>query len=153
MARRLILGQRNTGEYGLWLSKPGKDVFSTNVSDFMISDVAGLQPFTSGTVNSIAMSSSAAYANGIQAFYQLNIPHNLGYIPSIIAASRWLLDGNLGSWVDTVNFYLSFSHAYPSVDGSPPNPLDLTNGTSSGIDSHEDGTVNYAIFAVKIAAS
>ncbi len=105
MANRVLLGNRG-GEMGLWVSAPGKDVYSGVFEDLLVDTTRiNTQPlikgFTSGTTlaydagrttgptigqNYAVNQTTGKFAWYAWAFpgtaaYSLTIPHNLGFIP------------------------------------------------------------------------
>ena len=65
MVARLVLGQRNAGEFGLWVSKPGVDVFSASGESLLFGpDYYNAKPILVGSLQTSGQ-----------------IPHNLGYVP------------------------------------------------------------------------
>jgi len=92
--RRVLLGERNAGEYGLWVSKPSKDVYSTNTNDFLLSPTfnvcgAALTGFFGTTLNLVSdiyggHESADAYGDIFvydNVIYSITIAHGLGYTP------------------------------------------------------------------------
>jgi hypothetical protein len=65
MPARLILGQRGAGEWGMWVSKPGVDVWSASGDNLLFGpDVYNGVPILTGTITSPG-----------------TITHGLGYVP------------------------------------------------------------------------
>lgn len=74
MARRVCMGQRNAGQFGLWISKPGHDVLTASYYNMLFaSDEKAVQVLTTGALTwSRNMKSAAIY-----------FP-NFGYRPTIL---------------------------------------------------------------------
>src|SRR3954469_24722456 len=88
MARRINVGQRYSNEYGLWVSRPGKDIYSTGSPDFLVDgSVEQSQPYIVGSVSRITFNNQAVadpvYFNMLAAYSETSIYHNLGYLPMI----------------------------------------------------------------------
>ena len=64
MVARLVLGQRGAGEYGMWVSKPGIDVFSATDDQLLFGPTSY---------------NAAPYMIGVTTGATIN--HNLGYVP------------------------------------------------------------------------
>lgn len=68
MTNRLILGNRS-GQYGLWISKPGIDVLTASEADCLFSsDVRAFQVVQSGNLGDLGTSGSATISTVDQGF-------------------------------------------------------------------------------------
>jgi len=86
--RRVLFGQRNAGEYGAWVTKQGKDVFSTVDDDFLLgSNTYPLLPIFTGSVATLPLLSDSNVVifdsdrSQHTVEYGLLINHSLGYVP------------------------------------------------------------------------
>lgn len=73
MVDRVIIGEKTTGNPGLWVSKPGEDVFSTDLSKFLFAMESILPLHTKG---SVTLSATTSPYNA-----SVTVNHNLGYKP------------------------------------------------------------------------
>ena len=87
MANRVLIGDRSTGGYGLYISKNGEDVLTTTNSlafDSRMGASAIIHSYAQGSIS----------PNSI-----VTITHNMGYIP--LYALRWTDQGDISSGVAT----------------------------------------------------
>ena len=97
MPARLIVGQRNGGEYGFWVSKPGVDVWSA-AGDNLLFD-AGLfhaYPVMAGSVTGA-----------------VTVYHGMGYVPLTVFSGDFLNNNGTAGTVDAINLYLTGTAAKP----------------------------------------
>jgi hypothetical protein len=82
MPARLILGQRGSGEFGLFISKPGIDVWGASDANLLFAPYNYYgNPVLTGTTNQT-----------------INISHNFGFIPFYVLSGDMLNEASL-SWV------------------------------------------------------
>ena len=98
MANRVLIGDRSTGGYGLYVSKNGEDVLTTT--------------------NSLAFDSRMGASAIVQSYGQgslsggagVTITHNLGYKP--LYALRWTDQGDISSGVATKAYSPNMAESY-----------------------------------------
>ena len=119
MANRVLIGNRSTGGYGLYVSKNGEDVLTTTNSLAFDSRMGA-----SAIVHSYAQGTLAAGAD-------YDITHNLGYQP--LYAMRWTDEGDISSGVAT--------KAYS------PNTADSQFVIMEGDEVDDEGEVSWGCYA------
>lgn len=136
MSERVVVGQRNAGEYGIWVSKPGKSAWSTNINDFLLTaDLSQTYPVKNGVVLSIPnvsyVPSSTPYGVYVVADYYLAVPHDLGYVPLVIVTGLYG-----GTNLEVTSSDLIFRYRYsgpaslyadPWENGGTPIPYTIFN--------------------------
>tara|TARA_Y100000004_G_scaffold193875_1_gene257227 strand:- start:1624 stop:2112 length:489 start_codon:yes stop_codon:yes gene_type:complete len=92
MANRVLLGNRSTGGYGMYVSKAGSNVVSCNRKDLLFdsSQQRAGEIYAGGTQSTLSVSG--------QNFLTTNSKSNLGYIPLVICSEdkRGEFDDNTG---------------------------------------------------------
>ena len=105
MSNRVILGKRGSSDFGLYVSRDGVDVASTSSTtplSFNADAANGLMVHSYGQgvlVPSQPESLSFAFGGTTYTADEIDITHNLGYIPAF--AVRWTTLGNISSGVAT----------------------------------------------------
>jgi len=111
MPARVVLGARS-GAYGLWVSKPGKNVLTETDPKSFLFDIASNQtvfgkPFTAGIITGYTVPAT----NANQAV--VTITHNLGFIPVVYMGTTdprscyFVWDSGFGNMLTTTS--LSFA--------------------------------------------
>lgn len=91
MARRIVLGERAAGDYGLFVSKPGEDANSSDALSFDSNSLFtfGLHSYGQGSLAARSShthnSPSTLYSSGSSS--DTRIAHGLGYAPQVFL--RW----------------------------------------------------------------
>ena len=87
--RRICEGFRNAGEYGLWVSKPGKDVMTAS-ADELLFNMSNLpvRPYISGIIDRATIGSGGFLTS-------TTLSHGLGYVPVVLFGSNkpWRFGG------------------------------------------------------------
>ena len=100
--RRVVLGQRADLEYGLWVSKPGKDAFTGGVEDFLLN--ATEQSYQVLMRGSFTIPGAGPFVNMLVA------SHNLGYPPTAFCTNPGI--GNIRVHTDATSVYLDVPNNY-----------------------------------------
>ena len=127
---RILLGNRSTGGYGLYVSKTGDNVI----------DTTNPLAFDSRTGTGWSIKQAGQFAtSGAQ-----NIAHNLGYNP--LFAIRYCTSSELSSNVATKVFTPSYVHATERDDTVPFEPEFTFDGFGAYV--HFNGTNNIRVTTV-----
>ena len=138
MANRVLLGNRATGGYGLYVSKTGENVLDTaNAMAFDSRTGTGwtIQSWGQGTIST---------SQGNEATVALT--HNLGYNPLFVV--RWCTANEITSNVATKVFTPRFAHTVLTTGGSEPEISDSGYGCSAH--HHSTSTITVTAYGVTI---
>ena len=162
MARRIVLGERADGEYGLFVSASGEDANSSNnlTFDSNATFTSGIFAYGQGSVSartSVSQSSPKTLytAEGTSGGQNDRIAHSLGYSPQVFL--RWcyadelftnpsgypsgtygvtaLSPGRVSSTTSSIRFIMS--------GGEPLEIEEMNNAIGYGIDYEVDSTYLY----------
>ena len=162
MARRIVLGERADGEYGLFVSAAGEDANSSNnlTFDSNATFTSGIFAYGQGSVSartSVSQSSPKTLytAEGTSGGQNDRIAHSLGYSPQVFL--RWcyadelftnpsgypsgtygvtaLSPGRVSSTTSSIRFIMS--------GGEPLEIEEMNNAIGYGIDYEVDSTYLY----------
>ena len=162
MARRIVLGERADGEYGLFVSAAGEDANSSNnlTFDSNATFTSGIFAYGQGSVSartSVSQSSPKTLytAEGTSGGQNDRIAHSLGYSPQVFL--RWcyadelftnpsgypsgtygvtaLSPGRVSSTTTSIRFIMS--------GGEPLEVEEMNNAIGYGIDFEVDSTYLY----------
>ena len=162
MARRIVLGERADGEYGLFVSAAGEDANSSNnlTFDSNATFTSGIFAYGQGSVSartSVSQSSPKTLytAEGTSGGQNDRIAHSLGYSPQVFL--RWcyadelftnpsgypsgtygvtaLSPGRVSSTTSSIRFIMS--------GGEPLEVEEMNNAIGYGIDFEVDSTYLY----------
>ena len=162
MARRIVLGERADGEYGLFVSAAGEDANSSNnlTFDSNATFTSGIFAYGQGSVSartSVSQNSpkSLYTSEGTSGGQNDRIAHSLGYSPQVFL--RWcyadelftnpsgypsgtygvtaLSPGRVSSTTSSIRFIMS--------GGEPIEIEEMDNRIGYGIDFEEDSTYLY----------
>ena len=162
MARRIVLGERADGEYGLFVSASGEDANSSNnlTFDSNATFTSGIFAYGQGSVSartSVSQSSPKTLytAEGTSGGQNDRIAHSLGYSPQVFL--RWcyadelftnpsgypsgtygvtaLSPGRVSSTTSSIRFIMS--------GGEPLEVEEMNNAIGYGIDFEVDSTYLY----------
>jgi len=119
MANRILIGNRSTGGYGLYVSKAGSDVLSCAPKDLLFDSRQGVG---SGLV--YAFGTDQDLSSSGQNFLTTNSKDALGYIPLVVYAEKlksgWSFSygGGRPNQVDPFQRYILLS-SFVSIHKSP----------------------------------
>lgn len=111
--KKILFGEKDPGEIGVWISNPGADVYSGSIYDFLLSSDAEIGQVVMAGYITKAMYADTGRKYGSTSIYGVTIPHGLGYVPLIVSfmylGSQTQTAGlSYAASVDSSNIYANF---------------------------------------------
>ena len=156
MANRVLLGNRSTGGYGLYVSKDGADVTSCAKKDLLFDSTSVRSGMVYAGAKNLTLNDSA------DNFLTTGSKPSLGYIPLVISVEknmgeRFDYDGSESVDIDEVSLWKTTTSTYTpctatTLDGAASTEyLGPVNGRNyDGISSTNENAINVSYFVLRI---
>ena len=154
MANRVLLGNRSTGGYGLYVSKDGADVTSCAKKDLLFDSTSVRSGMVYAGAKNLTLNDSA------DNFLTTGSKASLGYIPLVISVEknmgeRFDYDGSESVDIDEISLWKTTTSTYTPCTART---LGSTNGYSGPVDgrgydhisSTNENAINVSYFVLRI---
>jgi len=157
MANRVLLGNRSTGGYGLYVSKDGSDVTSCAKKDLLFDSTSVRSGLVYAGATGLTLNDSA------DNFLTTGSKASLGYIPLVISVEknmgeRFEYDGSESVDIDEISIWKTTTSTYTPCTATTLNGASISSdytGPTDGrgydqISSTNENAINVSYFVLRI---